>query len=129
MGYIPKDSKWYLARLVEQITVEGDRRNVVHTNLVLVRADSPEEAYQKALALGAQRETAYENPQGRKVKTRFRGLNDLGVIHDPLEHGAELEFTEEMDMDDATLTKRISRKEDLSVFAPMEPSSGPDYRS
>jgi len=128
MGYIPKDAKWYLARLVEQITVEGDPRNVVHTNLILVRADSPEEASQKALALGAQREIAYENPHGLKVKTTFRGPNDLGVIHDPLEHGAELEFTEELNMDEATINKRISRKEDLSVFAPIQSSGGPDYR-
>ena len=52
MGYIPEDAKWYLADLVEEITVEGDPRNVVHTNMTLVRADSPEEAYQKAVQLG-----------------------------------------------------------------------------
>jgi Domain of unknown function (DUF4288) len=129
MGYIPKDAKWYLARLVQEITVEGDPRNVVHTNLVLIRADSPEEAYQKALELGAQGEIAYENPQGLKVKITFRGLNDLGVIHDPLEHGAELEYTEHVDMDEATLKRWISSKEDLSVFAPIEPSGGPNYGS
>ena len=53
MGYIPKDAKWYLADIIQQITVEDDPRSVVHTNVVLVRADSPEEAYEKALALGA----------------------------------------------------------------------------
>lgn len=53
MGYIPKSAKWYLADIVQQITVEGDPRSVVHTNLVFVRADSPEEAYEKALELGA----------------------------------------------------------------------------
>ena len=105
MGYIPKDAKWYLARLVQEITVEGDPRNVVHTNLVLVRADSPEEAYQKAIELGAQGEIAYESPQGRKVTTTFRGLNDLGVIHDPLEHGAELEYAEQVNMDEAALKR------------------------
>ena len=118
MGYIPKDAKWYLARLVQAITVEGDPRNVVHTNLVLVRADSPEEAYQKAIELGAQGEIAYESPQGRKVTTTFRGL-----------HGAELEYAEQVNMDEAALKRWVSRKEDLSVFAPVEPSSGPDYRS
>jgi len=94
MGYIPKDAKWYLARLVQEITVEGDPRNVVHTNLVLVRADSPEEAYQKAIELGAQGEIAYESPQGRKVTTTFRGL-----------HGAELEYAEQVNMDEAALKR------------------------
>ena len=50
MGYIPKNAKWYLAELVEEITISGDPRNVVHTNLVLVRADSAAEAYEKSLA-------------------------------------------------------------------------------
>jgi hypothetical protein len=52
MGFIPKDPKWYLADIVEEIRVAGDWRNVVHTNLILVRADSPDEAYEKAMALG-----------------------------------------------------------------------------
>jgi hypothetical protein len=26
MGFIPKDAKWYLADIVEEIRVEGDRR-------------------------------------------------------------------------------------------------------
>ena len=41
MGYIPPDAKWYLAEIVQQISVEGDPRRVVHTNLVLVRGDCP----------------------------------------------------------------------------------------
>jgi hypothetical protein len=129
MGYVPTDAKWYLARLVQEINVEGDPRNVVHTNLVLVRGDSPEEAYKRALELGAQGEATYQNPKGLKVTSTFRGLNDLGVVHDPLEHGAELEYTEQVNMDEAALQKWVSRKEDLSMFAPIEPSSGPDYRA
>jgi len=38
MGFIPKDAKWYLAHIVEEIRVEGDHRNVVHTNQILVRS-------------------------------------------------------------------------------------------
>ncbi|MGH9648306.1 MAG: DUF4288 domain-containing protein, partial [Bryobacteraceae bacterium] len=114
MSFVPEDAKWYLARLVEQITVEGDPRNVVHTNLVLVRADSPEEAYPKALDLGAQGETTYDNPQGRRVKIAFRGLHDLDVICDPLEHGAELEFRQRLDMDETAIEKWICPKEELT---------------
>jgi len=32
MAYIPTDAQWYVAEIVEQITVEGDSRNVVHKN-------------------------------------------------------------------------------------------------
>jgi len=52
MGFIPKDAKWYLADIVEEIRVQGNRRNVVHTNLILVRADSADEEYKDAIALG-----------------------------------------------------------------------------
>ncbi len=61
MGYIPEDAKWYLADIVQQITVEDEPRNVVHTNLVLIRADSPEEAYQKAIELGTAGDHSDEN--------------------------------------------------------------------
>ena len=40
MAYIPEDAKWYLADIVLEITIEDDPRNVVHTNLVLISADS-----------------------------------------------------------------------------------------
>jgi Domain of unknown function (DUF4288) len=88
-----------LAKIVEQITVEGDPRNVVHTNLVLIRADSPEEAYPKAVELGAAGEQSYENLDGTRVEFRFRGLRELSVIYDELEHGAELTYSEDVGWD------------------------------
>jgi hypothetical protein len=129
VAYIPEDAKWYLAEIVEQITVDGDPRNVVHTNLVLVRADSPEEAYRKATELGGAGETSYENPDGGRVSIRFRGLHDLNVIHDELEHGAEIIFSEDLSMDEAAIRKWVPGKEELGVFRPMAGSKGPNYCS
>jgi hypothetical protein len=125
MGYIPESAKWYLAEMVEHITVEGDPRNVVHTNLVLVRADSPEEAHQKAIELGAAGEQSYENPEGKWVKVRFRGLHDLNVIHDELEHGAELIYQEDVGFDEAGIREWVTPKEELGIFRPIPPSTGP----
>src|SRR5437867_8039774 len=121
MGFIPKGAKWYLAEIVEEITVEGDPRNVVHTNLVLVRADSPEEAHERSLALGKQGETSYENLAGKRVTITFRGLHDLNVIHDELEHGGELSFTRTIGMSQDDLAKWVPPKEQLGVFAPRKP--------
>src|SRR5438093_8558330 len=90
MGYIPKDARWYLADIVEEIKVQDEKRSLVHINIVLVESDSPENAYQKALELGRQCNQTYKNTDGKKVVCRFRGLRDLNVIHDELEHGAEL---------------------------------------
>lgn len=130
MGYIPKDAKWYLADIVLEITVENDPRNVVHTNLVLIRADSPEEAYQKAMELGTANEASWENIDGKHVTFRFRGLRDLNVIlSSKLEHGVELSYNETIGMDEAAIQKWVTPKEELGVFSPISPSTGPDYRS
>lgn len=90
MAYIPPRAKWYIAEIVEHLRVQGDRRAVVHVNLCLIEATGPANAYRKALALGRAAEMTYLNPKGRKVSIEFLGLRDLNVIHDPLEHGAEL---------------------------------------
>lgn len=128
MGYIPPGAKWYLAEIVEEITVEGSS-NVVHTNTVLIRADSPEEAYERAVEVGTSGELSYENLDGKSVTIRFRGLYDLNVIHYELEHGAELTYFEEVNLDESAIEKLVTPKEELGVFRPITPSTGPDYRS
>lgn len=129
MGWIPPNAKWYRAEIVEEITVEDDPRNVVHTNMVLIRADTPEEAYEKSIALGLEGELSYKNPDGKLVTFRFRGLRDLTVIHGELEHGTELIYSEHIGMDEEVIKNWITPREELGVFAPIEPSTGPDYRS
>lgn len=129
MAYTPTNAKWYISELVEQIAVEGDPRNVVHKNLVLIRADSPEEAYQKALQLGREREISYENPAGKQVRFRFRGLSELNAISDELEHGAELLYEEKIGVSDEEIERYILPKDQLNVFRPIEQNRAPDYSS
>jgi len=129
MSYIPRDAEWYLAEIVMEITIQGDARNVVHVNTTLVRADSPDDAYHRALELGERGETAYENSHGKTVEIRFRGLRSLEVIYEPLEHGAELTFSERIAVHEEELAKLITSKEQLEVFQPIRPSRGPDYGS
>ena len=129
MGYVPTDAKWYLADIIEEIRVQGDRRNVVHTNRTLIRADSPNEAYRKALALGKQGNTRYKNPAGKTVTIKFCGLGELDVIHDELEHGGEITFSRDIAVSERNIKGRILPKNKLGVFAPMRPHRGPDYAS
>lgn len=129
MAYIPHHAKWYVAEIVLEITVAGDPRNVLHRNLVLVRADSPEEAYAKALALGRDSEASDVNPEGFEVQFRFRGLAALNVIHDELEHGAELLYEESVGVKNEEVEKWIPPKEQLGVFRSIEPRDVPDYSS
>ncbi len=129
MTFIPKDAKWYLAWIVIEITVEGDLRNVVHTNLQLVRADSPDEAYEKAIALGKESELSYENPEGRAVTIRFRGLHTLCVIYEELEHGAELTYDEKIGVPEEDIQRLLTSKGQLAVFHITYDANKPNYAS
>lgn len=123
---IPAGAQWYLADIVEQITVEDDPRQVI---LILIRAGSPEDACQEALSLGSEAEITYENPQGKSVSLRFHGLNELTVIDDELEHGAELSYREIQTTDESSVREWIKLKDQLGIFSPRRPRSGPDYTS
>jgi hypothetical protein len=121
MSYIPPDARWYLADIVEEFRIESEPENIVHTNTILVRADSPEEAYQSALALGKEGEITYTNPEGKTVQVYFRGLRDLNVIHGQLEHGTELIYEKRTGMSESDLAGWVSAKDDLEVFRPRDP--------
>ena len=132
MAYVPENAEWYWAKVIAEITVEGDDRNVLHRNILLIRADSPSEAYEKALRLGKEHEGTYLNPQGRVVRTLFHGLGDLGVIYDNLEHGAELFYKEDIAVSPEQIQKWIRPKDQLSLFRAEKRSDiqvRPDYRS
>jgi hypothetical protein len=129
MVYVPQRASWYIAEIVEEISVEDDARHVLHKNLILVHADSPESAYQKALALGKEEELSYPNPAGKLVRITFRGLGELNIVHDELEHGAELIYEERIGLSNEEIEKCVRSKEELAVFRPPEPTTGPDYSS
>lgn len=127
MGFIPIDARWYLADVVLEHRIEGESQNVVHVNTHLVEAGSPEKAYEKALALGRRSEHKYENTDGRQVRVVFRGLRELNVIHEELEDGAELMYTEDVGVSEEKLREWDRPKERLAVFAPIEEKHGPNY--
>jgi hypothetical protein len=130
MGYVPKDAaEWYLAEIVQELTVADDPRNMVWRNLTLVRANSPDEAYERALSLGRAGDTEYLNPGGKLVTTRFRGISFMDVIHDTLEDGAELIFYSEVDVAQEQLRKLLRSKEELNLFRPNRSLAGPDVAS
>lgn len=118
---------WYLADMVQEITVEGDSRNVIHINLKLIRAASPEEAFDKATALGRSFETTYENTEGKKVQVAFRGLRDLLGVIDDLEDGSELLYQELVGMSEQEVQNLIPPKAALAAFSVARPVSRPNY--
>jgi hypothetical protein len=128
-AYIPKDATWYLADIVEEIRVEGDPRNVVHINTILIEASSPEEAFDKATRIGLESEQSFPNPEGQVATFRFRGLRNLVLIHEEIEDGAELRYAEHVGVDEATIETWVTKKDQLSVFAKARSADGPNYAS
>jgi hypothetical protein len=120
MAFIPKDAKWYIGGIVLEFVIEDDPRNVVHSNTLLIEANSPEDAYKKALELGKSEEMEYLNTNGKQVKVKFRGLRDLNVIHDELEHGAELFYQEEVEVPERVIRDRVREKRKLAVFSEFD---------
>lgn len=127
MGFIPEGARWYLADVVLEHRIDGEAQNVVHVNTHLIDAGSPDAAYEKALALGRSHEHEYENTDGRQVRGVFRGLRELNVIHEPLQDGAEISYTEDVGVSEKQLREWITPKDQLAVFAPIEPSRAPNY--
>lgn len=120
MAYISEDAKWYIGDIILEFVIEGDKRNVVHFNSVLLEANSPEDAYRKAIDLGKSQKCKYLNTEGKAVKVRFRGLRDLYVIHDKLEHGAELIYHQKTGISESAIKDLIRPKRELGVFAEIE---------
>ena len=118
MAYISRDARWYLAEMVIEFTIEDDPSSIVHVSLVLVRADSPDEAYQSALELGKEYEDSYPNSDDKQVVVTFRGLRDLNVIHDEFGHGVELIYEEKLGLSEAEIDSLICPKNKLGVFSP-----------
>ena len=128
MGFIPKGARWYLADVVLEHVIEGERRNLVHVNTCLVEAASREEAYKKAGKLGRMHQRSYLNTDGMRVRVKFRGLRELNVIHDDLEDGAELSYQEDIAVPESKLRRWATPKKELGVFAPRSPRrGGPNY--
>ncbi len=79
---IPQAAKWFLADVVEAITVGTELTVVVHINTHLIRAGSPEEALHKGNAVGRRSNRTYQNIDGERVTIRFLGLRDGAEIKD-----------------------------------------------
>lgn len=123
-------TKWYIAEVVQECCVENDSRNVVHVNVVLICAVSPEDAFEKAEQLGRESEDTYLNPNNEVVTYTYRGLRNLYVVDDDeLEHGTELAFEEKIDVPEEELQEMIRPKSELTLFRQnhTQGSNRPNY--
>jgi len=123
MAFIPQGAEWYVADLVEEIRVAGRKRQTIYVNTVLIKADSPEAAFRKALCLGKKGNTRYKNTYGENVSCRFHGIRELNVVHEPIEDGCELFFRSKPRMTAEGIARMVSKKADLAVFRSTKTST------
>lgn len=117
-AFIPEGTEWYIAELVVVFTFIKATENLVHVDIVLVRADSPEIAYKKSIALGELKNEVFTNSDGEEVHTRFRGLRGLYPVYDRLEDGAELLYEKHKAVSEEDIKKMLTPKEKLVAFRP-----------
>ena len=111
----PLADQWYVAVLIVKLGVSGflEKRPLFDRQFKLLRAASPQKAYQKALKLGKQECFFYLNPDGRRVTWRFVGIADLkkvdsGNVYDSGEiYSIVLRGNPE---------REVRRKDELAVF-------------
>ena len=118
-----KTRKWYISH--EILGFEKSNKNevaehlTIWENLILIRANDPEEAYQKSIAHGRLQEEPVEI-DGEEGYCKFLGLKNLFLIYDQIEDGIELEWYErEISVNE--LSTIIKIKENLHAFN-LEPS-------
>ena len=78
MYYLP-GTRWYIAELIEEISIDARPRQIVQRNARFIFAHSPEEAYEQALALesGSHRDE-------KLAHTRYWGLAHLNMVKEDL---------------------------------------------
>ena len=82
----------------------------------MINAQSPEEAYQKALKHGFDSEEEV-TIDGRKGRSRFKGLKTLVPVYEDIEDGAEIEWLEYV-VEKDKLESLVKPKENLPAFQP-----------
>ena len=96
---IKNNGDWYLAEVIERAEQKRmknnspNRRCTTWINSILIKANSPGEAYDKALKIGRKDyETSYRTVAGNDIEWKVIGLANLISIFEDIEDGAEVSW-------------------------------------
>ena len=90
MADSPATARWYIAELTEEVTLEGDPQNFVHKKTRIIFADSPQDAYEKALTMITEHEVGYLTEHRKAIRTRFWGLRELSLTNEDMDRAGML---------------------------------------
>lgn len=95
-----KNEDWYIVEIIEKCepvdrNEEQDLRRVITWgNHHLIKADSPETAFDKATKLGKETEYKFINADKVEMEWVFVGIGELVKVHEEIKDGAELMWTD-----------------------------------
>ncbi|MHB8736636.1 MAG: DUF4288 domain-containing protein [Terriglobales bacterium] len=102
---------------------------VVHYSSVLLQAESPEPAYDRAVCNGMAADGSYLNRHGKRVHGTFRGISVLYPTFDDPGDGAELFYDSAVGVSEEEIKRSIPAKEDLLALRPAGNESGAAFAS
>ena len=125
MANSPELSRWYIAELTEEVTLEGDPQHVVHRKTRIIFADSPDDAYEKALSMISEQELNYLNEHHKAVRTRFWGLRELTLSNEDMDRAGILPHERR-----STARRRnstgLTPEQQFALMASLKPGSLPN---
>jgi hypothetical protein len=121
----PETARWYVAELTEEVTLEGDPNNVVHKKTRVIFADSPQDAYEKALTMITEHEIGYLSEHHKTIRTRFWGLRELMLSNEDMDQVRMLPqdgsgFARRRD------STRLSPEQQFSLLLSLKPRALPN---
>lgn len=116
---------WYIAEIIQKCEPvdrnekQDLRRVTTWGNHHLIKANSPEKAFEKAVQIGKEGEYTFTNTDKIIMEWIFVGIADLIPIYDDIEDGAEIMWTDYGFISDRR-TKRIpqTKEEILKIIKP-----------
>ena len=91
-----KDGNWYIVEIIEKCEPvkrnekQDLRRVTTWGNHHLIKANSPEKAFDKAVKLGKEKNYKFINSDKLEMESIFVGIGELLPIYEDIEDGAEL---------------------------------------
>jgi hypothetical protein len=91
-----KDGKWYIGEIIEKCepVIRNEkqelRRVTTWGSHHLIKSESPEKAFDKAVKLGKEAEYKFTNTGKLEMEWIFVGIGELLPIYEGIEDGAEL---------------------------------------
>mgnify|MGYP003424492730 FL=1 len=122
-----ENRNWYIVEIIEKCEPvsrndKNDLRRVTTWgNHHLIKANSPEEAFDKAIKLGKEKNYKFTNSDKVEMESIFVGVGELLPIYEDIEDGAELMWNDYGFISNRRTMKMPYKKEELmKLIKPKE---------